>query len=61
MSAWILILFSGSVKRDESNLQVLVGRGLSGNDRVIVTGWWSERNMGSIEAFVRCVRSFCER
>lgn len=46
-----------SFKREGLSLQILVVVSFSGSVSDIVIGWWSERNMGSIMAWVSKGRS----
>lgn len=58
---FICLCISGSFRRNGFNLQVLVIFLESGNVRVIMIGWWSDRDIGSIVACERSDRSVWDR
>lgn len=51
----------GSVSSDASNFQVLENRKRSGSVNVVMMGWWSEMNIGSVVASESRGRAFCVR
>lgn len=60
LNMWLLMIavFIGSVSKDMSSLQALVNWRCSGSVRVMVIGWWSDKNIGSTLALESNVRSF---